>query len=172
MALESRHAERADQGGAEPVHAELRRRAALEGQSLQEYLLDRLIEVVQYPPLDEVLDRAGGRSGGRPLVRACGRWYSRGPHVEVIVVDASVVAPALADDGDDGDRARAQLRGERLLAPELLDLEVVSALRRAAEPAISTVVGRGSPSMTSWHSTSVASGIARWSSESGSFVRT
>ncbi len=52
-------------GVPEPVHAELRRRAALEGQSLQEYLLDRLIEVVQYPPLDEVLDRAGGRSGGR-----------------------------------------------------------------------------------------------------------
>jgi predicted nucleic acid-binding protein len=50
----------------------------------------------------------------------------------VIVVDASVVAPALADDGDDGDRARTRLRGERLLAPELLDLEVMSALRRAA----------------------------------------
>jgi len=50
----------------------------------------------------------------------------------VIVVDASVVAPALADDGDDGDRARTRLRGERLLAPELLDLEVISALRRAA----------------------------------------
>jgi hypothetical protein len=47
------------------VHAELRRRSALAGQSLQEYLLDRLIEVVQYPPLDEVLNRAGGRSGGR-----------------------------------------------------------------------------------------------------------
>ena len=50
----------------------------------------------------------------------------------MIVIDASVVAPALADDGDDGDRARTRLRGERLLAPELLDLEVVSALRRAA----------------------------------------
>ena len=50
----------------------------------------------------------------------------------MIVVDASVVTTALADDGDDGDRARTRLRGERLLAPELLDLEVVSALRRAA----------------------------------------
>jgi antitoxin FitA len=49
----------------ETVHAELRRRAALAGQSLQEYLLGRLIEEVRYPPLDEVLDRAGGRSGGR-----------------------------------------------------------------------------------------------------------
>lgn len=50
----------------------------------------------------------------------------------MIVVDASVLAPALADDGDDGDRARDRLRGEQLAAPELIDLEVVSTLRRAA----------------------------------------
>jgi predicted nucleic acid-binding protein len=50
----------------------------------------------------------------------------------VIVVDASVVASALGDDGDDGDRVRARLAGERLFAPELLDLEVVSVWRRAA----------------------------------------
>jgi predicted nucleic acid-binding protein len=50
----------------------------------------------------------------------------------VIVVDASVLAPALADDGADGDRARERLRGEQLSAPELIDLEVVSTLRRAA----------------------------------------
>jgi predicted nucleic acid-binding protein len=50
----------------------------------------------------------------------------------VIVVDASVLAPALADDGADGDRARDRLRGEELVAPELIDLEVLSTLRRAA----------------------------------------
>jgi predicted nucleic acid-binding protein len=50
----------------------------------------------------------------------------------VIVVDASVLAPALADDGEDGDQVRGRLRGERLAAPELVDLEVVSTLRRAA----------------------------------------
>jgi predicted nucleic acid-binding protein len=50
----------------------------------------------------------------------------------VIVVDASVLAPALADDGNDGERARERLRGEELAAPELIDLEVVSTLRRAA----------------------------------------
>jgi predicted nucleic acid-binding protein len=49
----------------------------------------------------------------------------------LIVVDASVLAPALADDGGDGDRARARLAGERLAAPELVDLEVASVLRRA-----------------------------------------
>ena len=49
----------------------------------------------------------------------------------MIVVDASVVAPALADDGEDGDRARDRMRGEQLTAPELVDLEVVSTLRRA-----------------------------------------
>jgi predicted nucleic acid-binding protein len=49
----------------------------------------------------------------------------------LIVVDASVIAPALADDDADGDRARSRLRGERLTAPELLDLEVVSVIRKA-----------------------------------------
>ena len=48
----------------------------------------------------------------------------------MIVVDASVVVAALADDDEDGDRARDRLRGEHLAAPELLDLEVVSAWRR------------------------------------------
>ena len=50
----------------------------------------------------------------------------------MIVVDASVLAPALADDDTDGDRARERLRGEQLAAPELIDLEVLSTLRRAA----------------------------------------
>lgn len=50
----------------------------------------------------------------------------------MIVVDASVLAPALADDDRDGDLARQRLRGERLAAPALVDLEVVSTLRRAA----------------------------------------
>jgi predicted nucleic acid-binding protein len=50
----------------------------------------------------------------------------------VIVVDASVLAPALADDGSGGDRARARLAGETIAAPELIDLEVVSVVRRAA----------------------------------------
>ena len=48
----------------------------------------------------------------------------------MIVVDASVLAVALADDGHDGDLARASLRGERLAAPELVDLEVTSVWRR------------------------------------------
>lgn len=49
----------------------------------------------------------------------------------MIVVDASVLAPALADDGPDGDRARARLREQRLAAPCLVDLEVTSVLRGA-----------------------------------------
>ena len=48
----------------------------------------------------------------------------------MLVVDASVLATALADDGTDGDIARGRLRGQELAAPELLDLEVVSVLRR------------------------------------------
>lgn len=48
----------------------------------------------------------------------------------MIVVDASVLATALADDGEDGDHARGRLRGQVLAAPELIDLEVASVLRR------------------------------------------
>jgi predicted nucleic acid-binding protein len=49
----------------------------------------------------------------------------------VIVVDASVLAPALGDDDADGDAARARLRGEgELAAPEIIDLEVASVWRR------------------------------------------
>jgi len=48
----------------------------------------------------------------------------------VLVVDASVLVVALADDGPDGDAARQRLRGERIVVPELADLEVASILRR------------------------------------------
>jgi antitoxin FitA len=48
----------------EQTHAVLRKRAAAAHQSLQEYLRARLIEEASEPTLDEVLDRAGGRSGG------------------------------------------------------------------------------------------------------------
>jgi predicted nucleic acid-binding protein len=47
----------------------------------------------------------------------------------VLVVDASVLAVALADDGPDGDAARSRLRGQTLVAPGLVDLEVTSVLR-------------------------------------------
>jgi predicted nucleic acid-binding protein len=48
----------------------------------------------------------------------------------VLVVDASVLVVLLADDGADGDQARVRLRGERVVLPELADLEVASVLRR------------------------------------------
>lgn len=48
----------------EETHAVLRQRAAAARQSLQEYLRTRLIEEASEPTLEEVLDRAGGRSGG------------------------------------------------------------------------------------------------------------
>lgn len=50
----------------------------------------------------------------------------------MIVVDASVLAPVLIDDDGDGDRGRDRLRGEALVAPELIDLEFLSTLSRAA----------------------------------------
>lgn len=48
----------------------------------------------------------------------------------MIVVDASVLAVALGDDGIDGLRARERLANETLAAPGLVDLEVVSVWRR------------------------------------------
>jgi predicted nucleic acid-binding protein len=49
----------------------------------------------------------------------------------VIVVDASVVVSALADDGDDGLRTRRRLDAEEVVcAPEIIDLEVANAWRR------------------------------------------
>ena len=48
----------------ERTHAILRQRAAAAHQSLQEYLRSRAIEDADEPTLEEVLDRAGGRSGG------------------------------------------------------------------------------------------------------------
>jgi predicted nucleic acid-binding protein len=49
----------------------------------------------------------------------------------LIVVDASVIAPALADDDVDGARAQERLTGERLVAPELCDIEVIAVIRKA-----------------------------------------
>lgn len=48
----------------------------------------------------------------------------------MIVVDASVLANAVADDGPDGATARAALSGNDLSVPDLVDVEVVSVLRR------------------------------------------
>jgi len=50
----------------------------------------------------------------------------------VLVVDASVIAPAVADGGDLGRRFRERLREERLAAPDLLRVEVLSVIRRQA----------------------------------------
>ena len=50
----------------------------------------------------------------------------------MLVVDASVLAPAVADAGSDGQRFRERLRGERVVGPDLLRIEVVSGLRRHA----------------------------------------
>ncbi|MGH2733312.1 MAG: type II toxin-antitoxin system VapC family toxin [Actinomycetota bacterium] len=51
----------------------------------------------------------------------------------MIVVDASVLVNAIADDGPDGDRSRARLgEASSLHAPHLVDLEVLSVLRRRA----------------------------------------
>lgn len=48
----------------------------------------------------------------------------------MLVVDASVLVPVLADAGTDGQRFRDRLRGETIVGPDLLRIEVASVLRR------------------------------------------
>ena len=48
----------------------------------------------------------------------------------VLVVDASVIAPAVADGGTDGEACRARIKGQSLAAPDLLRVEAVSVIRR------------------------------------------
>jgi predicted nucleic acid-binding protein len=50
----------------------------------------------------------------------------------VLVVDASVLAPVVADAGSDGRRFRERLRGETVVGPDLLRVEVSSVLWRHA----------------------------------------
>jgi predicted nucleic acid-binding protein len=49
-----------------------------------------------------------------------------------LVVDSSVVAAALVDSGPDGRWAKAQLTGQRLMAPHHMPAEVANVLRSAA----------------------------------------
>jgi predicted nucleic acid-binding protein len=58
----------------------------------------------------------------------------------VLVVDASVIAPAIADGGIDGDVCRARIAGQSLAAPDLLRVEVLSVLRRHVNSGDLTVV--------------------------------
>lgn len=48
----------------------------------------------------------------------------------MIVIDASVLANVLGDDGPDGRRAREELRDAELTAPDLVDVETVAVLRK------------------------------------------
>jgi predicted nucleic acid-binding protein len=48
----------------------------------------------------------------------------------VLVVDASVIAPVVADSGVDGETFRARLRGEVIAGPDLLRVEVMSVVKR------------------------------------------
>lgn len=73
-------------------------------------------------------ERAAG-----PADRYRSQWQLTRYVAIVLVTDASVLVTALADDGPDGDMARSRLRAAELAAPDLVDLEVTSVLRRLAE---------------------------------------
>jgi predicted nucleic acid-binding protein len=48
-----------------------------------------------------------------------------------LVVDASAIVAALVDGGQAGDWVTSRIRGERLVAPHLMPVEVANVLRRA-----------------------------------------
>ena len=48
----------------------------------------------------------------------------------MIVIDASILANALGDDGGDGRAARRRLASDGLAAPDLIDVETVAVLRK------------------------------------------
>jgi predicted nucleic acid-binding protein len=49
----------------------------------------------------------------------------------VIVIDASILANVIGDDGDDGDLARSEFRSaDDVAAPDLADVETVAVLRK------------------------------------------
>ncbi len=48
----------------------------------------------------------------------------------MIVIDASILANVLGDDGQDGRRARQELRDAEMAAPDLVDVETVAVLRK------------------------------------------
>ena len=48
----------------------------------------------------------------------------------MLVVDASILAPAVADGGAEGESIRRRLRGQVIVGPDLLRLEVLSVVRR------------------------------------------
>ncbi len=48
----------------------------------------------------------------------------------MIVIDASILANALGDDGSDGRAARRRLASDGLAAPDLVDVETVAVLRK------------------------------------------
>jgi predicted nucleic acid-binding protein len=50
----------------------------------------------------------------------------------VLVVDASAIVAALADDGPDGEWARSLLQAEPLATPHLMPVEAANILRRSA----------------------------------------
>ena len=55
------------------IHAVLRKRAAMGGQSLQEYLLARLTDDARTPTIEEVFERIGHRTGGTVGLKAAAR---------------------------------------------------------------------------------------------------
>jgi predicted nucleic acid-binding protein len=89
-------------------------------------LRSRLIADASQPALQQVFERAG-----HARVAGCrsARWRVTFG-TSVIVVDASVLAVALGDDGTDGGSARERLTHEASAARELIDLAVASVWRR------------------------------------------
>jgi plasmid stability protein len=147
------------------VHRKIKVRAAQSGMTLSDYLLGEIERIAALPTHDEMLARLHARS--RVKLRTPGRSdYSEGTRLRMIVVDASAITEFLLQT-ELGSRVECRLysNDEDLHAPHLLDVEVLSALRRLFMPARSTPIARKKPSKTC--NCCESSGMAIWISRRG-----
>ena len=101
------------------------------GSHFSRYLSGELKRLAAKPSLEEVLNDIERHRGGRVGFKQAAEDIAseRGP--SLIVIDASVLANVVGDDGADGKRARAELRtAQDLAALDLVDVETVAVLRK------------------------------------------
>lgn len=93
-------------------------------------IVAELCRLAAQPAAEEVLKRIAEREGGRVgLAQAVADM--REERASLIVIDASVPANVVGDDGQDGRRAREEFAHARAVsAPDLVDVETVSVLRK------------------------------------------
>ena len=113
----------------EELHRKLKARAAIEGLSLSDYLLQEVERIAERPTLNDLRRRLASRESVAPRIPPA--KAVRRARAQVIVIDASAILELLLNSPASGRVAeRLFARNDTLHAPHLLDLEVAQVLRR------------------------------------------